>query len=134
MHHAVTEGVLPKGLDDHLVTLHDPKILAYDEAELRALQAGVTDPNFRIFTDRDTITVFNRDLFLRGRNIDELFTALQVSDPGHAFYLGRELAKAELAIALGKTYRQEGPLRFGYLTPDDPRPARRSRPRAAGRA
>jgi dihydropteroate synthase-like protein len=134
MHHAVTEGVLPKGLDDRLVTLHDPKILAYDEAELRALQAGVTDPNFRIFTDRDTITVFNRDLFLRGRNIDELFTALQVSDPGHAFYLGRELAKAELAIALGKTYRQEGPLRFGYLTPDDPRPARRSRPRAAGRA
>ena len=39
-----------------------------------------------------------------------------------AFYLGRELMKAKLAITLGKTYRQEGSLSWGYLTPsDDPR-------------
>ena len=37
----------------------------------------------------------------------------------HAFYLGRELTKAKLAITLGKTYRQEGALRWGYLTPPD---------------
>ena len=37
----------------------------------------------------------------------------------HAFYLGRELLKARLAITLGKTYRQEGALRWGYLTPPD---------------
>ena len=37
----------------------------------------------------------------------------------HAFYLGRELLKAKLAITLGKTYRQEGALAWGYLTPPD---------------
>ena len=37
----------------------------------------------------------------------------------HAFYLGRELMKAKLAITLGKTYRQEGALAWGYLTPPD---------------
>jgi uncharacterized protein (DUF427 family) len=29
------------------------------------------------------------------------------------------LAKAKLAITLGKTYRQEGSLNWGYLTPPD---------------
>jgi len=42
-----------------------------------------------------------------------------VDDPTHAFYLGRELMKAKLAITLGKTYRQEGSLDWGYLTPPD---------------
>ena len=39
--------------------------------------------------------------------------------PTHAFYLGKELARASLAVALGKTYRQEGALAWGYLTPPD---------------
>ena len=70
----------------------------------------MTDPNFRIFTDRDTITVFNNEVFARGTDIDELFAQLHVTEATHAFYLGRELMKAKLAITLGKTYRQEGAL------------------------
>ena len=46
---------------------------------------------------------------------------LDVEEPTHAFYLGRELAKAKLAVSLGKTYRQEGALQWGYLTPPDDR-------------
>ena len=42
-----------------------------------------------------------------------------MDEPTHAFYLGRELMKAKLAITLGKTYRQEGSLNWGYLTPPD---------------
>jgi hypothetical protein len=42
-----------------------------------------------------------------------------VEEATHAFYLGRELMKAKLAITLGKTYRQEGALGWGYLTPPD---------------
>lgn len=119
MHHAVTHRTPPKRLDDRLVTVKDPRILAYTEAELRALQAAVTDPNFRIFADRDTITVFNHERFVRGTDIQEIFGQLDVDEPTHAFYLGRELAKAKLAITLGKTYRQEGQLQWGYLTPPD---------------
>ncbi len=140
MHHAVTHQTLPKGVDDRLVTVKDPALLAYSEAELRELQRAVTDPNFRIFTDRDTITVFNNELFVRGTGIQEIFSQLGVEEVTHAFYLGRELAKARLAITLGKTYRQEGELQWGYLTPPDERgpehvklTQRSSRARSRGR-
>ena len=122
MHHAVTHRTLPKGVDDRLVTIKDPRILAYSEAELRELQSQVKDANFRIFADGEAITVFNNELFVRGTDIQEIFGRLGVDEATHAFYLGRELMKAKLALTLGKTYRQEGALAWGYLTPpDDPR-------------
>jgi len=119
MHHAVSRRTLPKGVDDRLVTVKDPAILEYDEAELRRLHQAVKDPNFRIFTDRTTITVFNHEIFVRGTDPQEIFGRLGVEEATHAFYLGRELMKARLAITLGKTYRQEGALAWGYLTPAD---------------
>jgi hypothetical protein len=103
------------------VTVKDPTVLAYNESELRELQRAVTDPNFRIFADRDTVTVFNNEKFVRGTDIHEIFRQLDVHEATHAFYLGRELMKARLAILLGKTYRQEGALQWGYLTPPDDR-------------
>jgi len=121
MHYAVTGRTIPKGVDDRLVTVKDPEVLTYPESELRALQAAITDPNFRIFADRDAITVFNHERFVRGTDIQEIFRQLEVDEPTHAFYLGKELAKASLAVALGKTYRQEGSLTWGYLTPSDDR-------------
>jgi dihydropteroate synthase len=119
MHYAVTQNALPKKVDDRLVTLKDAKVLEYTEEELRALQAGITDPNFRIFADRTAITVLNNERFVRGTDIQDIFAQLGVDEATHAFYLGKELAKARLAITLGKTYRQEGSLAWGYLTPPD---------------
>jgi dihydropteroate synthase len=119
MHYAVTRQTIPKGIDDRLVTVKDPEVLAYTEDELRALQAGITDPNFRIFADARGITVMNNAVFVRGTDIQAIFSQLQVDDPAHAFYLGKELARASLAVTLGKTYRQEGALAWGYLTPPD---------------
>src|SRR5207249_2728695 len=101
--------------------LMDPAIEACADAELQELQRAVTDPNYRIFTDRDSITVFNNERFVRGTDIHEIFAQLDVDEATHAFYLGRELMKAKLAITLGKTYRQEGALQWGYLTPPDDR-------------
>lgn len=119
MHYSVSHRTVPKGVDDRLLTVKDPEILEWDEAELRRLHAAVRDPNFRIFADRQTITVFNNEIFVRGTDIQELFSQLRVDEATHAFYLGRELMKAKLAITLGKTYRQEGALAWGYLTPPD---------------
>jgi hypothetical protein len=43
-----------------------------------------------------------------------LFTVLGVEDDGpHAFYLGTELMKAEIAWRLGKRYAQDSPLDWG---------------------
>jgi hypothetical protein len=119
MHHAITHRTLPKSVDDRLVTIKDPRILTYSEAELRELQSQVKDPNFRIFADRESITVFNHRLFVRGTTIQEIFDQLGVNEASHAFYLGKELARASLAVSLGKTYRQEGQLNWGYLTPPE---------------
>jgi dihydropteroate synthase-like protein len=130
MHFAVTRKSLPKHIDDRLVTVKDPQILAYSEADLRALQASITDANFRIFTDRETITVLNSERFVRGADIQAIFDQLGVTEPTHAFYLGKELAKAKLAITLGKTYRQEGSLNWGYLTPPDDARSEHFRPTA----
>jgi dihydropteroate synthase-like protein len=124
MHYAVKRRTIPKGVDDRLVTVKDPAVLTYTEGELRALQAQITDPNFRIFADSNGITVLNNERFVRATDparLVDLFAQLDVPDPMHAFYLGRELARASLAVTLGKTYRQEGALTWGYLTPpDDP--------------
>jgi dihydropteroate synthase-like protein len=121
MYYAVRHRTIPKGIDDRLVTVKDPEVLAYTEAELRALQARLTDPNYRIFADREAITVLNSERFVRGTDIQSIFAQLDVAEPAHAFYLGKELARASLAVTLGKTYRQEGALSWGYLTPaDDP--------------
>ncbi|MFL5493695.1 MAG: DUF6513 domain-containing protein [Gemmatimonadales bacterium] len=119
MHYAVRHRTIPKGVDDRLLTVKDPVILEYTEGELRQLHGAVKDANFRIFADRSTITVFNDQIFVRGTDIQEIFAQLGVDEATHAFYLGRELMKARLAITLGKTYRQEGALAWGYLTPPD---------------
>jgi dihydropteroate synthase-like protein len=119
MHYAVGGRTIPKGVDDRLVTTKDPVLLAFSEEELRALQSQLTDPNYRIFTDRETITVLNNERFIRGTDIQQIFAQLDVDEATHAFYLGQELARASLAVTLGKTYRQEGALSWGYLTPPD---------------
>ena len=125
MHYAVTHRTIPKGVDDRLVTVKDPAVLRFTEAELRALHATVTDPNFRIFADRRGITVLNHERFIHGTDIDDIFAQLDVRETTHAFYLGQELERASLAVALGKTYRQDGALSWGCLTPpDDERPSR----------
>lgn len=119
MRHAVAGQTIPKGLDDRLVTVKDPAVLTYSQDDLRALQAQLTDPNFRIFADEGGITVFNSERYVRGTDVDTIFAALGVDDASHAFYLGQELAKARLAMQLGKTYRQDGGLAWGYLTPPE---------------
>ena len=88
----------------------------YGEAELRRMQTQITDLDYRIFTDGERIHVFNAERFVSGTDISELFAALDVAEASHAFYLGKELRKASLALQLGKSYRQEGALDWGYLT------------------
>ena len=71
---------------------------------IHLLSAGVR------LSDRDPFHLFER--------LMELDVAENV-DPGHAFYLGFEMAKASLAILLGKQYDQDQPLKWGFLTPQD---------------
>lgn len=116
MYYAHENHVLPKGIDNGLITTKDPPHETYGEDELREMQQLLNDKNFRIFTDSNWIYVFNCDTFVRGTDPQEVFNQLEVATPAHAFYLGRELERAALGIKLGKKYSQEDALRWGYLS------------------
>jgi dihydropteroate synthase-like protein len=116
MHYAHKNKIPPKHLNDELIVIKDPPFNSFTEDELRTMQLKVRDENFRIFADRNFIYVFNRDVFVKGAEIQTIFNQLGELDPSHAFYLGKELQKAILAVQLGKKYVQEDPLRWGYLS------------------
>ncbi|GAB4250142.1 MAG: DUF6513 domain-containing protein [Thermoleophilia bacterium] len=118
MFYAHEHRMLPKSLDENLIVAKDPPFEPYTEEELRHMQAQIKDPNYRIFIDGSVIYVFNHRVFVRGTDPQELHAQIEPEDSAHAFYLGRELERAALALRLGKKYMQESPLRWGYLDDD----------------
>jgi dihydropteroate synthase-like protein len=117
MHYACIHKVLPKHLEDGLITVKDPPFETFRESELREMQKKVRDRNYRIFTDREFIYVFNNRIFVKGSDPRALFGRLDLDrDGSQAFYMGRELERAALALMLGKRYIQEEDLRWGYLS------------------
>lgn len=121
MHVAQRQGRPPKHIDSGLVTTKDAAMRAPSEEELRAMQAQISDPNWRLFADADWLYAFNGERFVRGTNMFAVFAQLGVQDASHAFYLGKELMKATIARGLRKSYRQEGPLDWGILSFPEPR-------------
>jgi dihydropteroate synthase-like protein len=108
------DGALPKGYEAGLLQLHDRAPFPSSVQELAELAKEVRDANFRIATAEDGIHIFNRDGHHVARDALSLFPKLGVeSDGAHAFYLGTELVKAEIAFALGKRYSQDEPLDWG---------------------
>jgi hypothetical protein len=84
------------------------------DAEIRAAAGEIKDPNFRIQVGEEGVHIYSRDGHHVDRDPFELFPKLNVDgDGGHAFYLGYELAKAEIAMQLGKRYAQDNPLDWG---------------------
>jgi dihydropteroate synthase-like protein len=116
MYYAHKHGIPPKHLNDGLITIKDPPFESFREDELRAMQAKIRDRHIRIFADREFIYVFNQDVFIKDTDIQAIFDRLGVEDAKHAFYLGKEMQKALLALRLGKKYVQEEDLRWGYLS------------------
>ncbi len=111
---ASAEGALPKGYDAGLIALHDLSPYPSSPEEIAGLAAEVRDANYRIMTAEDGIHIFNCDKHHVSRDALSLFPRLGIeSDGAHAFYLGTELAKAEIAFALGKRYTQDEPLDWG---------------------
>ncbi len=91
--------------------LRDSKLLPYPRGALRALAESIKDNNYRIFAQDDQIHLLAAGLHLVDDDPFRLFDRLmseQVSsnvDAGHAFYLGYEMAKASIALLLGKAIR-----------------------------
>lgn len=117
--HAVTNRVLPKHVGSQLVMLRDVKVHEMGEAGLQRLAEQIRDANFRIFVERGELHLLNRDGHWHGTDPFELFDEITRTvpiDSAHSFYLGYELAKATTALTLGKQYRQDEALQWGFLT------------------
>jgi dihydropteroate synthase len=121
MHLAQHQARPPKHIDSGLVTSRDESMRAPSEEELRAMQSQISDSNYRLFADADWLYAFNGERFVREDNLFAVFDQLDVVEPSHAFYLGKELMKATIARALRKSYRQEGPLDWGLFSFPEPR-------------
>ena len=121
MHLAQRQARPPKHIDSGLVTSRDESMRAPSEEELRAMQSQISDSNYRLFADGEWLYAFNGDRFVREANMYAVFDQLDVADPSHAFYLGKELMKATIARGLRKSYRQEGPLDWGLFSFPEPR-------------
>jgi len=114
MYRANADGNLPKGYDAGLLSLHELRPFPDTPEQIAVNAEGVRDANYRIAAGTDGLHVYNRDGHHVAADPFALFDKLGVEQDGaHAFYLGYELAKAEIARALGKRYAQDTPLGWG---------------------
>jgi dihydropteroate synthase-like protein len=108
------ENDLPKDYADGLLCLHSRRPFPQTPEEIAEVAREVRDKNFRIEIAEDGIHIYNRDGHHVAQDAFDLFPKLGVEKDGaHAFYLGAELAKAEIAFRLAKRYAQDGPLDWG---------------------
>ncbi|MGQ9366479.1 DUF6513 domain-containing protein [Azospirillum sp. ST 5-10] len=137
MRAAVAAGVPPARMDPALLCLRDRRPFASTPAEIAETAAGVRDPNFRIEAAEDGVHVYNRDGHHVAGDPFELWRRIAVDDPAHAFYLGVEMARAQIAAQLGKRYAQDRELSWGVAgtgRADVPLPPRERASRETGEA
>ncbi len=115
---AKADRSLPQGYDAGLMSLRDRRPFPNSPEEIGESAAAVGDPNYRIEVAADGIHIYNRDGHHLAADPFDLFPKLAVEQDGaHAFYLGVELARAQIAHQLGKRYVQDNELRWGCAVP-----------------
>jgi dihydropteroate synthase-like protein len=114
MHAAKRDGRLPRGYSNGLLGLHDRKPFSYSKDEITEMAAQIKDPSFRIMVSDAGVHVYNRDGLLQAVDPFAFYADLNVeNDASHAFYLGVELARAQIAYQLKKRYVQDEELNWG---------------------
>jgi dihydropteroate synthase-like protein len=105
---------LPAGFSPDLMTVHDKHPFPDSAHEIAETARAIRDPSYRVQVSADGLHVYNRDGHHVARDPFALYPHLALAgDAGHAFYLGVELARAEIAWQLGKRYVQDRPLDWG---------------------
>ena len=108
---------LPRGYSNGLLGLHDRKPFSYNATEIAEFAAQIKDPSFRIMVSEEGVYVYNRDGLLHGIDPFGFYPNLKVvNDASHAFYLGVELARAQIAYQLKKRYVQDELLNWGVAS------------------
>lgn len=118
MYAAREDNMPPRHIDESLLALHERHPFPYSAEEIAEFARGVGDDNFRIQVSAAGIHVYNRRGLHTVTDPYDVFEALGVEQDGaHAFYLGLELARAQVAWQLGKRYDQDEELAWGCVRP-----------------
>jgi dihydropteroate synthase-like protein len=105
---------LPQGYGGALVQLHDRSPFPNSPQDVADMAVQLRDRNFRIEVAEDGVHIYNSEGHHVAQDGLSLFGKLGLEhDAPHAFYLGAELMKAEIAWRLGKRYAQDEPLDWG---------------------
>lgn len=105
---------LPRDFSDALLTVHARKPFPDSAQEIAELARAIRDPSFRVQVSAQGLHVYNRDGHHLASDPFELYPRLALEhDAPHAFYMGVELARAQIAWQLGKRYAQDEPLAWG---------------------
>ncbi len=111
---------MPRGFGTGLLCLRDRRPFVRSAEQVAETAAQIRDPNYRVEVSAEGIHLYNRNGHHRATDPFDLFPKLDPGiDAGHAFYLGVEMARAQIAWQLGKRYAQDTELRWGVAT-DDP--------------
>ena len=111
---AKQDSRLPRGYSNDLLGLHDRRPFTYSEDEIKEIAAQIKDPSFRIQVSESGMHIYNRDGLFEHTDPFALYPHLKVDDDAsHAFYLGVELARAQIAWQLKKRYVQDQELDWG---------------------
>lgn len=122
---AKQDGRLPRGYSNALLGLHDRKPFTYTQQEIQEIAAQIKDPSFRIQVSEQGLHIYNRDGLFDGTDPFALYPHLKVEDDAsHAFYLGVELARAQIAWQLNKRYVQDQELEWGIASQKKNEPAK----------
>ena len=114
LHIAREEGTPPRLIDDGLMALHERKPFPYTYEEILNLAKAIKDPSYRVQISERGVHLYNRDNLQTATDPFDLYPHLDIkNDTGHAFYLGVELARAQIAWQLGKHYVQDSALDWG---------------------
>ena len=114
MHTTKKYKMPPKDISNKLLNLHERRPFPYSTKELKEIWKNVKDKNYRIYVNEDGIHVFNNKDYYTEKDAAELYQYLDIkNDDGHAYYLGMELERAQIAFQLGKRYDQDEMLKWG---------------------
>ena len=113
MYAANKDNSLPVGYDSGLLSLHEKKPFSSLE-EIKETAKMIKDPNFRIQVSNKGVHLYNRDGHFIEQDPFAFFPKIKLEeDGGHAFYIGIETARAQIAWELGKKYVQDEELNWG---------------------
>ncbi len=117
MHFSKQNKRLPFGINNSLMGMSERKPSRKTKKEINEIKDYIKDKNYRIYLGLNGINIFNSEIHLVKSDPFHFYEKLKVeNDSSHAFYLGVELARAQIAWELGKDYDQDNELKWGVAS------------------